>query len=226
MEDKKEWIGWRILDAVAKIIIPLLLAVIAWQQNQAAQRRSAELTKEQAEATQRQIQLKYIELVWTSMIGKDDNAKLLSMKLLKSLDSTTAATLSSAISQDATQSQEVRKAASDAVTNTALDVLKGMRIDIFLKDGSGRERRQATADSIQRLIAQQNLGNTVRIRIYTEGDFPTSPARANEVRFDSEKELLSAQVLAALLNGENPGRNFQLRKVRTSTPGYLSIMIL
>lgn len=226
MEDKKEWIGWRVLDAVAKIIIPLLLAVIAHQQNEAATQREANYKEEQKDAALRERQLKYIELVWSSVTGTDERAKLLSMKLLKSMDSATAATISSAVSQDTTQPEAVRKAASDAVTNTALDVLKGMRIDIFLKDGSGRERRQAMADSVQRLIAQQKLDNTVRIRTYTDGDFPTSPARANEVRFDSEEELLSAQVLAALLNGDNLRWNYQLRKVRTPTPGYLSIMIL
>lgn len=225
MEDKKEWIGWRILDAIGKIIIPLLLAVIAYQQNTAASARDETSKREQRDAALRERQIKYIELVWSSVIGTDERAKLLAMKLLKSMDSATAATISSAVSQDTTQPEAVRKAASDAVTNTSLYTLKGFNIDIFLMDGPGLEHRRVMADSIAALIQQQNLGNRVRIRSYNETSLHLGQPRGDEVRFDSEGELASAQALAALLNSQNLSWNFQLRKVQTSTPGYLSIII-
>lgn len=208
---------WKIIDAASKILIPIVLGIIAWNQNNF----SIELQKAQQ---QRDTQLKLIEITWNSLIGDNERSKNISLSLLRSVDAEIAVSIASAISQDTTQNIVRRQQAAQIAADFSYSILEGTKIDIYYLDGSNEA--DALFDKISGTIQQLDLDNKI-IRAKKPLSWVKSVGnpRNNEIRYYAATEEKIAEALAAVLNSAHPNDNFQLRPVRTKTPGTVAIVL-
>ena len=216
-EENYEWKGWKIIDAVSKILILLVLGLIAWNQNNF----SIELQKAQQH---RDTQLKLIEITWNSLIGENEQSKTISLKLLRSLDPDIALSIASAVSQDTTQKIERRQEAAQIAAEFSYSILEGVKIDIYYCKESeiAQDLLKEINQTINSLKLEIKVVQVPKPKGWAEG---IGAPRGNEIRYYAQTEDKVAEALAAVLNSSNAVRNFQLSPVGTKTPGTISIVI-
>jgi hypothetical protein len=213
---------------IAQICVPIGIAIFGFLQFkstlifQETQNQISE--KFQKTYKESEMQLKLFEIAWNSLNNNDLNSKMLSIKLLKSLNADFAKIIVTTIGQDNSQPEVIRNEANQYLIENYLSFIRNYRIDIYYIYYWDKQ----IANMIKKLIESKNLNNQVRV-FYMHSDilYKVSTPSYNEIRYDGISEDIQANSLAALLNTSFINMNFILRSISNEkiSPNYISIFI-
>jgi hypothetical protein len=213
---KGPW-GWNLADIAVKLLIPLAVAYFAWVQNDIAIRN-------QSTQQDRSVELKLVEIAWTSLTSEDQTEKSSALNLVRTLRPELAAKLASSVSQDEKQPPEIRREASQFTADISASSLEDYKIDIYYQADVAVAAR--TAKNVQTIILSRKLTKRIVLAPRDDAFFAdVGIPDGNEVRYLPGIEDEPAQALAAILNSTDISMNFRLRPVHTRTPGTLSVFI-
>src|SRR5215813_13035302 len=104
-EPNNTGLTWKIIDAIAKIAIPITIAVFAYVQHYTAQ-------KYQESQDKMSTKIKLLDMAFTSLSGQEEKKKSVALKIIRQLDEAFAIQIEAVVLQDTSQSKEIQSQAA------------------------------------------------------------------------------------------------------------------
>jgi hypothetical protein len=227
-EMKKEsidsWIGWKIIDACAKIAIPISVALLAFFQMYIYNKNEIETKKlifnNQQSYQNMQTDLKLVEILWPLLVSSDSMKIMSSMKLAQKLRPELSAKIMASIWEDRRQPSYVRKEASKYLANLNDKLLLGYKFNIYYINNSIDAKRMAKV--FEKIILDRKINNQVYLYQKDESFFDY---KYNYIYFTERDENIQAQTLLALIESLYPEIYIKLEPVQASIKNTLSIYL-
>jgi len=222
VEKVRESVIWKILDVVAKLLIPIAIGYFAHVQ-----------TSIQIQQRERSLDLTLVSVAWPSLISGNVDQRISVLSLIETFNPELRDRLIETVIRDPGQPTEIAERAQRVLTleeapseplSAEANVLASYKIDIYFDEDSERDRQLAQA--VKTTLDAEHLSRLVVVAPRPRSFLSrVGQPRGYEIRYEVGPEDNPANALKTVLERSNVHLVFDLREVRTSTPGLLSIFI-
>jgi hypothetical protein len=222
----------RVFDLLEKVLVPLILALLVFTNQQAQVRISRAQTKlaeEQAKMAAIQgeqgFNIECVKLFFNDICGSDPKRQRMAMALLALLNDSLAKPLADGVAQD-----------SSAVSRPVLEAARAVQVDIGARElrmykvviycPKDNETYMRDAELIRDSLLSHIVAESVVVRRVEWSWFVDHRySDGYQIRYEADTESGVARYLKSLLESVKPGREFRLETIVGRTPQFISVLV-
>jgi hypothetical protein len=221
-EPNNAGLTWKIIDAIAKIGIPIAIAFFAYMQHCTSQ-------KYQESQDKMSTKIKLLDIAFTSLSGQEEKKKSVALKIIRQLDEDFAIQIEAVVLQDTSQSKEIQNQAAESLVKALSPKLSGYKIDIYQLENNPKAYtigQKIKSEITSRKITDKVILQPEKKEFFEEKWKGTGVSSiSNEVRYEPSRDGDAAHALTALLKKICPDLEFPMRPYMMKHPSGLSIFI-
>lgn len=221
----------RLVDALEKLVIPVVVAILAWAANNAATqigKGQLALARSQQQREQQEIlaerQIKYLGLLYPDLKSKDQDQQIWALGLLLRLDPDTGKSLAYAVLSNPENSKEVRAKARDTIrTILKYGPLSNYTVRMLCSQiSSDHNCASPIAKRYADILEREGFPGIISLK--QEPSENVYPMGNYQIIYEGEFESEPARYLKRVLDGVDSRRKFELHEVTWPSPGVVSVV--
>jgi len=224
--ERKEWVGWKLVEAVSKIGVPLGIAALVYGQTMSI--ASLERENRHSELLQREtyqetsIDLELTKLVLQRLLDGSEQQRAQALDLVETFRPQLRLRLAQVIEGQESSSQALRARARRVREAAGEELFTSFEVDIYYDQPHAilaQEIAKWLRDTVgvRKVILAEENREWLRGAGLLRGVF--------EIRYEVAMESLAARELASRLQESFASQRFTLRSTTNRTPDSLSIFI-